>query len=347
MPVRIKLLTLILCTFIFVIPAFGQTDIQDLLDSSRRSEFSKNYQEAINQINKAIDIEPSNPNLYLRRAYFYGHIEDKNAALENVLIAISLKPNDSSFLEESVEALNFSGNYEESLKIAKRLMLSNERGSVDSGYRIRYKTRFQLKDFAGTIRDIIKIGDIFGAYYDGKEQFTNGKGSAFWTDGLLMETLNALKDDPNIFAYYEELFKIIKEKGEGASTTGTMMMLYSMRIDFSAGYAKIYEEKHTPAETAVLFAKYGKDLGLETRATIYKKMGRYELAVKDLADVIKFTRNQSSYLVQRGDLYMLMRQFKEALFDYTAAKRIDKEWTALDEKIDKAKQSLADAAQSK
>ena len=76
-------------------------------------------------------------------------------------------------------------------------------------------------------------------------------------------------------------------------------------------------------------------------------MGRYELAVKDLTEMLKSTRNQSSYLVQRGDLYMLMKQFKKAFLDYTTAKEIDKEWTTIDEKIDKAKQLLADAAQSK
>jgi tetratricopeptide (TPR) repeat protein len=333
----------ILYTFlIFIIPAFGQTDIDGFLYFSKRFADSKKYEEAIAEINKAIDIKPSNAGLYLQRAHLYGQLQNSAAALENVLIAVSLKPDDLDFLEHCATELNLSGNYEESLKIAERLISSKERDKMLLGYRISYRTRFLKQDFTGAIEDIITSRDIDGAYWEGRELYIDADKKESFTDGLLVETLNHLKDDSKIFAYYEALFAIIEqmEKKDFGSIHGRLM-LYSMDCDLYARYALIYEEKHTPAETSALLENYAKEFSLEKRAEVFQRMKKYELAVKDLTEVLKTTSIKPYYLIMRGDIYILLKQFDRALADYETAVKIDKEYS------ETAKRKISEAQRMK
>jgi tetratricopeptide (TPR) repeat protein len=344
-----KLLFIFCTCFIFVFPAFGQADINSFLYFSRRFADSKKYEEAIDEINKAIDVQPSNASLYLKRAHLYGQLQNRAAALENVLIAVSLKPDDVDFLEFCAKELDLSGNYDESLKIAERLISSKERYKTLIGYRISYKTRFRSGDFAGAIKDIITSGDIEGAYYEDQELYTDADNRLSISDGLLVKTLNRLKDDPKIFAYYESLFAIIEQlrKKEFGSVIG-LSMRYLMDCDLYARYALVYEEKHTPAETSVLFDKYAKEFSLEKRAEVFKRMKKYELAVRDLTEVLKTTQTQPHYLIFRGDVYLSLKQFDKAIADYEAAGRIDKEYSdSVREKISEAKKLKGEINQPK
>lgn len=365
-----KRFCLILCAvFISIIPVFGQPVIDGFLYFSHKFEREKDYRAAIAEIDKAIELQPGNASLYLKKGRLYANLKDKNAALENLLIAVSLKPDDINFLEFCAAALNLSGNFEESLKIAERLLAvaekislnqkptTEQRMSILTGYRIRYKTRFLLEDYHAAIEDIIKSGDLIKAYWEGRE--TKVDAALFITsetEGLLEKTLHALKDDPKIFGYYNEIFRILEERRKTSFISNFMIMTLNEPVTtfLYADYAALFEKNHTKAETAALFDRYAKDLGIYKRVEIYKKLEKYELALKDLDTIMKSIRDKSgksSNIVGRGNIYFLMNQYEKAISEYEKAKKIyqelNYEMTDLDEKIAEAKRRLeADRAKT-
>lgn len=361
-----KRFCLTLCTiFILIVPGFGQESIDAFLYYSHNFEREKDYQSAIAEINKAIDIQPGNASLYLKKGRLYGNLKDKNAALENILIAISLKPDDVKFLEFCAAALNLSENFEESLKIAERLLSLREKLSTDrrilagqkntilTGYRIRYKTRFLMKDYSAVIEDVIESRDVVHAYNEGKEIKVDPVYYfiASETEGLLEKTLRELKSEPDIFKYYSELLRVLAEikKSLIINPLRGLMMIEPVNVSLYADFAVLYEETHTKSETSALFERFAKDLGIDKRAEIYKKIGKYDLALKDLNELLKSNRDKSgrlSLIGKRGDLFVRMNQFDQAITDYETAKKIyedlnykDSEY--LDKKIAEAKRRMA------
>ncbi|HLM61479.1 MAG TPA: hypothetical protein VK308_11805 [Pyrinomonadaceae bacterium] len=302
-----KLLAFIFLVAVFVaVPAFGQSDFESLKQSVQTLEYLKKYDEAIVKASKAIEIQPDDIHLYLTRARLQRHVKNNEAVLKDVWKAVLLAPKNDSALEYAAKQLLLTGQFEENIKLADYLIAS---GSVFIGYRIRYQNKFQLKDYVGTIEDIIKIRDVAEAY----------------SEGLLSKVLYELKDEPNIETYFETLFKFMEERRKGPSTMGSMMMLYRDRVTLYTDYATFYEERRTPAETNALFDKYAKDLGLETRSEIYKKLGKYDAAISDLTKVLESTQYKDTYLMKRGDVYVLTQRFDQAIADYKAAKEISDE----------------------
>lgn len=336
-----KLTPLILFAIIFcVFPTFGQQDVQSFLDTAKNFEYDKKYDKAIVEINRAIEIEPNNSALYLKRANLYIHLKNNQAVLEDVRTAISFKPEDVRVLADGAEQLYLSRQYEESINIAD-LLISLGDESQYLGYRFRYLNKFQLKDYVGTMEDIIKSHGALSAFQEKVK--LNNLDKLDYSESLLINTLNNLKNDPNIYSYYDELFKYFEDMREGPSTMAGQLILRSYWLNLYANYAKLYEEKRTLAEVADLFNKIEREGGLQNRAEIYEMLGRYNLAIKDISKLIESSDEKSYKLLQRGDLYALNNQFKAALADYEMAKKLDKEVKdRANEKIALAKKKMVE-----
>lgn len=308
----------------FIVPVSAQQDVESFLDTAKGFEYNRKYTEAIAELDKAIAVEPNNSSLYIMRAADYVHLRNNRAVLEDVRTAISLKPKDMDLLADGAQQLYLSGQYEESVNIADLLISLGEDGFY-RGHRLRYLNKFKAKDYAATIEDIIKSRDFSAAFEEGVEPNFSSEIRVDYSKGLLFITLNNLKDDANIYSYYDELFKYFEQAKEGSSTMGSSLRLHSFWLNVYASYAVLYEEKRTSDEAAALFDKIEKENGLENRAEIYKIMGRYDSAIKDLSKALKTSGEKSYKLLKRGDLYLLNKQFKEALVDYETAMKLNKE----------------------
>ncbi len=339
---------ILLLFLILSIPVFAQTDntlfvIGDVKQKiQRKLEDQRKLNEAIDELSNSIDIDPSNAALYIKRAAIFVQLNNKEAVLKDVNTAFLLKPDDMDLLYEGARQLYLSGQYEESIKIGDYLIsMNNWRSSI--GNKIRYLNRFQLKDYAGTIEDVIESKDIFGAFDEGKRLYLDSDNSLKHTQGLLSITLDKLKDDPCIFEYYDRIFNLLEERKEGPSTTGSGYHWHSVWVAMHTGYAKVYEEKHTAAETKAFFDKFALDYSLGTRADIYKELGKYDAAINDLTKILQTTKCRATCLLGRGDLYFLNKQYEKALSDYEAALKNDENLRRnLGEKIALAKKKLSE-----
>lgn len=306
------------------ITASAQQDVQLVLSAAKGFECNRKYTKAIAELDKAIALEPNNSSLYIKRAANYVHLRNNRAVLEDVQTAISLKPNDVEVLAEGGEQLYLSGQYYESVNIADLLISVGESGS-HYGYKLRYLSKFKVRDYEATIEDIIKSRDFQAAFEEGVKPSYSREIQTDYSKGLLFTTLNNLKDNANIYNYYDKLFDYIEEQREAPSTTGASFYRRFFWLTLYVNYMILYEEKRTPAEVAALSNQIEVENGLVTRAEIYKMMGRYDSAIRDLSKSLQASDEKSYKLLARGDLYLLNNQFKESLADYETAKKLNKE----------------------
>ena len=320
----------ILNTFFFfllcAVNVFSQTAVQSLTDSAKHLESEKKYNEEntaaveLAEINKAIELQPKNFDLYFKRADIYSRLDDVKNAATDVGTAYSFNFSETHFRNGGLLVCS-SEQCKERIKIADYLIEKDQKNII--AYWVRYQSRFQLQDYKGTIDDIIKSGGASSAAEEGVERYTNPDGEDVVTEGLLFKTLGELKDDPNIYNYYRRFFESVDPHKEYPVTFGSAMHRNLLRINLYANYAKFYESKKTSDETVALFDKYAKDLGLESRAAIYQKLGKFEAAIADLTKVLETTKYPTGVLFKRAELHILINQFELAIADYEAIKLIE------------------------
>lgn len=338
-----KLPYIFISILLFTVTGFSQNDVQFHLNSAKELELNEKYDEAIFEINKAIELQPQNSDLFYRRANVYKHLNDVKNVLKDVQTAYTLTLN-----------ANLPGNgwkqrcadlqCEERIEIADYLLSKSEQKHIAQkhiAYIVRYQSRFQIRDYKGTIEDIINSGNILSAFNEGVKFYVNTDNELEKTEGLLSKTLNQLKDDSNIYDYYEELFRFVESKKEGPATFGSGMLLYSLKINLYSNYASLYQAKKTPKEVEALFEKYANYLGLEVRADIYTKLKNYDAAIKDLTKVLTTTRFPVNCLYKRADLFVLTNRFRRAIADYETIKLIDNDLAEpINEKIIKVQNKI-------
>lgn len=270
--------------------------------------------EAISDINKAIEIEPQNPTFYLARAEFFNLAKNDRAVLRDVQTALSLSPDK---LNSGAKIL-FTGNqYEKNVKIADSYIARNDLSDklISSAYKIRSENNFALKNYAEALDDAIKSIELIhfkgNLYDDMSPQLTV---SDITRKILLPVTQKYLKDDKEIFNYYDRIFAASEEFLISLEQKPERSISIRSRIDISKpeedpekrrfyerqiftidteifrnmiiDCAELYAEKGQPEKGIELFEKAIKLKpvwrGYIFRSRFYKKLGKYREAIDDL-----------------------------------------------------------------
>lgn len=161
--------------------------------------FQTDIDTAISIVNKAIENEPKNARLFLRRAYIYYFAGNKSAVSEDVKTAISINPIDLEILRGSRQQLKSIGEYEESLKIADKIISLD--ASNPSDVYSRFLIKKELKDFRGAVEDSIKSLEL-----------TDITINLFALGDIHQILQNELKDDENLPNYYERILVILDKR---------------------------------------------------------------------------------------------------------------------------------------
>ena len=286
----------------------------------RRADFLRlqnKLDEAILDISKAIEIEPRNAAFYIARAEFFNLAKNDKAVLRDVQTALSLAPDKTGTLRRGAEQLFISKQYDENIKIADsyiaRSYSTNELKLL--AYKIRSENNFALKDYAGALDDAIKSIELThfkgNLYDDMPAQFTV---SDITRKILLPVTQKYLKDDKEIFSYYNRIFATSEEFLISLEQNSQRSISIRSRIDISKpeensekrrfyeqnifvidienfrrmmiDCAELYAEKGQPEKGIELFEKAIKLKpvwrGYVFRSRFYKKLGKYREAIDDL-----------------------------------------------------------------
>jgi tetratricopeptide (TPR) repeat protein len=146
-------------TFIFLtfltcsVFGFGQAD------TKTRSEKAKSVQEdsidaQITEVTKAIELEPNNPNLYLKRAYSYRLKHAAELVSSDVIKALGINPRDISVQLRAVLLLSDVERCEHALAIINTTIADNQKNDEAFDWRFRVKTC--LGDTTGALDDVNK-----------------------------------------------------------------------------------------------------------------------------------------------------------------------------------------------
>src|SRR5688572_3842336 len=96
---------LFLAILILNFSALGQSEIERLVRSSEEFERRDRFSEAIEEISKAIALDPDDPNLILKRARIFYGLAQKDNAVSDLLRAADLAPDDGAIVIESTTLL--------------------------------------------------------------------------------------------------------------------------------------------------------------------------------------------------------------------------------------------------
>jgi tetratricopeptide (TPR) repeat protein len=322
----------LIITFLFCSAVtFAQTHISPFIMEAQRLSNQNKYDEAITEINKAIEIQPQDAGLFLRRASYFTSVKNKEAAFKDVQTALTLKLTDKQKLEWAASLLLSNGYYEECKKVLDSLIPLDEANYL--AYRIRLQNKFYLNDYKGTIEDIIKVTEL------------NPQAAWSYADTLL-KSLSNLKNDKNILNYYNRLFDFYQSQTKN-------VILYPPKFNtgepISADYAKsisrdmntisreilfhganLFDEKRQTRNAQKLLNKLTKVepkwRGYEYRGRFYSEKRKYKEAIKEITKELNFADTsylKSSILFKRGNYYYFTKQYNKAIADYEGAKSLN------------------------
>lgn len=313
--------------------------------------FQNKLDEAVADVTKAIELEPNDALSYIERAKYFNLIKNNKAVLENVKTAVLLAPDKPSILIYGAKELVRGEQHEEIIKITDFYIAHNElKSKSDSwvsydAFKIRSESKFVLKDYIGALEDSVKSIELIHFTGDEeKDKRARNESGLPQLNILFPITQRYLKNDKRIFDYYNRIFDVtegkinalIEQSRRWEARFRTPWQLENMSFVGAERFrtlmincAELYAEKGQPEKGIELFDRIIKLkpewIGYSSRARFYKKLGKYQEAINDLT-YINSNRDKpiSTVLMERGDLYVLTKEFDKAIADYELARAIYK-----------------------
>lgn len=310
-----KYLTIILLVFpLLNFSVFAQTEVESYLEKARQFNKEQKFEDAANEITKAIALQPNDADLYLTRANYYLFLDKKAEILNDAQKAASLSPTDKKILYFSALILHKTQQHREALKISDALMAL---GDVDRfGWSLRVGIKTHLEDFAGAFEDVSTAIELFPQDAMLKQNQAN-------LIRLMGNSEKALEMYNKLIAKYEVKFSKATDKNEKATLGRDLAMFLFSRAGIY--FAKFDKEK---AQADLIKAgEYEKfnQYNYAFRARIYKSQKMYPEALADLTAAIEYDKDDDdvTFLIDRGDVYFAMGRFAEAIQDYEQVIKLD------------------------
>ncbi|HSK71230.1 MAG TPA: tetratricopeptide repeat protein [Pyrinomonadaceae bacterium] len=307
-----------------VVPAFSQNDAgkpyyaEDKIDAQ------------ILEAGKAIQLEPNNPQLYLKRAHLYRLKQNAEAVSSDVTKALGLSPDDISIQFDAVRLLyEFPGKCQQALAIINSAIANNPKNDEAFDWRFRVKTC--LGDLVGALDDINTAISL-------NPQNSGYKNNQASLQQRLGQTDNAVENFNQWIASLEQKLKAAKDTNEKENLKRELMMTYFSRSRIFAkneNFEAMLADLNRAVEVNPTHYAY------QIRARAYKGRKMYAEAVADLTKAIELNAEDAGLLMDRGDVYFLMRKFPEAIADYERILKINTGMERLAEmRISAAKQKM-------
>lgn len=276
--------------------------------------FQTDIDTAFSIVNKAIETEPKNARLFLRRAYIYYFAGNKAAVSEDVKTAISLNPNDLEILRESRRQLASIGEYEESLKIADKIISLD--ASKPSDVYSRFLIKKNLKDSRGAVEDGIKSLEL-----------TDITINLFALGDIHQILQNELKDDENLPGYFERILIIFENR---ALNLNNLTPQNSSNPQSNEQFARTIKAKHEIAfrEIKAILKSYiefyQKNRMLDKADELIERISKYEPVEWSSKFCDEMRINQKVLrLIARGDSFFAQNQYEKAMEYYQEAIKLN------------------------
>lgn len=317
--------------------AFSQSSAEVHVKNMQEFRRQGKYVEAVDEISKAIALEPNNAQLLIDRAMLYHSLKDDQSLDADVEKAVFLAPNDERIvLQGIVTAYLFSRQCEKALPIIDAFIGRNPQN--DRGYAARSTVYSCLRNFPAALNDISLAQELGPQQKDRYQAARAGVLSQMGNSDGAMEIFRSI-----IGALEAQL---ADEQRPEPKQVGKMELagFYSRR-------ARIHDREGR-SESAIAdysraFELHPHPLLLRERAMAYQKAKNYQSALADFDRVIAEDKAaEVSNYISRGNLYMLMENYEKAISDFEhALKQPTPIRPVLESKIAEAKRKLGQMQQ--
>ncbi|MDZ8187916.1 MAG: tetratricopeptide repeat protein [Nostoc sp. ChiSLP02] len=307
-----------------------ETDAQKKLYQEGINKYEEgNYEGAVQDFNRLIELEPQNALAYNKRGDAYYRLGDYEQAQADSSQAISLNPQDANAYYDRGFALYELGKYKEAIAdYTKTIELNLQDANAFYG---RGLARAQIKDNKGAIADFSKAIAIKHDYTD-----------AYLQRGILHRRLKlrqaAIQDFNTIIkinpsdakAFYQRgLTQTINKQKDAA------IQDYSDAININPKYIEAYLNRgdiySDLGQNIAATEDYNKILQLDPKfisAYIHRgihrfSFGDYKGAIEDYTKALKLDPNDPAAYNNRGNAYLELGNKKAANQDYSQAIAID------------------------
>ena len=264
---------------------------------SRGNTYGKmgDYESMLKEFNKAITLDPSYADYYLGRGFAYREMGNYVRALEDHDKAISLNPDFAEYYYGRGLAYSDMGNYERALEDYDKAITLNPNSA--KYYYGRGLTYGDMGNYERALEDhdkAISLAPNFAEYYYGRGLTYGDMGNY---ERALEDHDKAISLNPDFAEYYY---------GRG-NTYGKM-----------GNYERALEDHDKAISLAPNFAEYYYGRGLT-----YGYMGNYEHALEDHDKAISLNPDFAEYYYGRGLAYSDMGNYERALEDYEQCLELD------------------------
>jgi len=333
-----KLTLVVLAVLFFAFPAFAQDRVEDIVKKARDLMGDEKPVEAAAEISKAIAIEPQNPDLYITRAGFYFHLENRAEILKDAQRAAALAPTDRKILYFAALILQRSQQHKEALKISDELMALGDVDRFGWGLRVQIKTH--LQDFFGAFEDAATAIELFPEDANLRQNQAN-------LVRLMGNSDKALEMYNSLIAAGEKKLAKTKDENQKVSLNRSQSMFLFSRAGLN--FSKFSREQAlADLIKAVEYLPEGSSYF--QRARIYRDQKMFAEAVADFSKILEANLNFDKSLVylERGDTYFFSQKYTEAVADYEEAVKLNESMREFTQKrIAQIKQKTAETNQPK
>jgi tetratricopeptide (TPR) repeat protein len=288
----------------------------------------KRYEEAEEALNKAIDLYP-NYSYYLNLGFVYDEQNKLDKALENYNKAIDINPYFALAYNNRALVYDDQKKFQLALKDYNKAIEINPK--LDSAYNNRGNLYQEHKKWDSALVDYnkaIEIDSINSDYY-------NNRGNLYQEQkkwDLALADFNKAIDinSENVLAYNNRGHLYYKQKKWNLALAD-----FNKAIDIDSKYAKAYNNRGNlykkQKKWDLALADYNKAIDINSkyalvynnRGNLYKKQKKWNLALADYNKAIDINSKHAGAYNNRGTLYQELKKLDLAFADYNKAIEIN------------------------
>ena len=339
---------------------FKRAQVKVELENSRKQIWEeKDYEDAIADINKALELNPGNASFYIYKGKIYGLKEDYAKAIEYLKKAIKAEPDFATAYAELGLMYAKQGNEQEFTKnLEKALRLKPDSGKL---YKVRGNGYFALKKQDKGIRDyetaiglsldpeasshlyyywrgleLYKLEDYEGAVRNFDEAiklipdnplYYSNLGNAYFQMGEKQKGIEnynkAIKLDPGSAEKYYSWRGFQLYSQEDNEETIAEINRDPAKFNCIQGYTLFHMGKKKEGieyyNKAIKLDPESAHLYYYWRGDLLYRQQDYKAALADYNQAIKLKPDNALYYSNRGDLFYSQKDYEKALADYDRA----------------------------
>lgn len=262
-------------------------------DAAEKFEKAKNYEGAIENYSKAIELDPKLEKAYISRAACYEKINFKPEAIEDYKKALAFNPKEKEYFYNAGRLLADLGKNTEADEMLRKA-LERDKGYTEA-LTVEVKVLFELKDYAYGIK-------VTEMALDDKKTAQN-----LYNNAVMLDSLKN-----NIEA--EKFYKSAKQTDPKFIPAYVALALTQIELGKNEEAMKVCDEALTkdPNSSEVFYAK----------SLVNAAKKDYQNAINEITKVILTKPTVTAYML-RANFYTVLGQHHNAINDYSQVIRLD------------------------